>query len=127
MSNILDSQELINGNTQQELADRWWRQTSSTPDNVNPFITDDSRDPRGRRGSVERHQNFQSESPNGVSFLGGIVSGAIESPAVRTIVAEPDTVYFAPFGNQLADNTTEDFSPDSDFPGGVCPYSATPS
>ena len=51
------------------------------------FITDDSRDPRGRRGSVERHENFQSKSPNGVSLFGGIFSGAIESPAVRTIVA----------------------------------------
>lgn len=118
MSHILGSEELINGNDQRELSDRWWVQTNSTPNNVNPFVTDDKNDPRGRRGSVERHEEFQSESPDGVSFLGGILSGAIESPAMRTIVGRSDTVYFAPFVNQSADNTTDDFAPDSDFPGG---------
>jgi Ca2+-binding RTX toxin-like protein len=118
MSRILGSQELINGNTQQELADRWWAQTFSTPADVNPFIIDDATDPRGRRGSVERYENFQSKSPDGVSFLGGIISGAIDSPAFRTIVGRTDTVYFAPFANQVVDNTTDDFSSNSDFPGG---------
>ncbi len=113
---ILGAQELINGNTQQELADRWWAQTLSTPFNINPFVTDDSTDPRGRRGSVERHENFQLKSPNGVSFLGGILSG--NSPATRTIVGRPGIVYFAPFANQLVDNTTVDSSPEAGFPGG---------
>ena len=120
---VVPPDEDIGGRSQQKLADRWWGQTLSTPDNVNPFITDDSRDPRGRRGSIERHENFQSESPDGVSFLGGILSRAIKPPAVRTIVAEDEIVYFAPFANQLVDNTTEDSSPDSEFPGG---YALTP-
>ncbi len=118
MSRILGSKELINENTQQELADQWLAQTLSTSDDFNPFITDDFTDQRGRRGSVERHENFQSKSPDGVSLLGGILSGAIPSPAVRTIVAEPETVYFAPFGNQGADNTTVNSSPEAEFPGG---------
>ena len=115
---ILGAQELINGNTQQELADRWSAQTLSTPFNINPFVTDDRTDPRGRRGSVERHENFQLKSPNGVSFLGGILSETIDSSATRTIVGRPGIVYFAPFANIFPDNTTVDSSPGADFPGG---------
>jgi Ca2+-binding RTX toxin-like protein len=118
MSRILGSQELINGKTQQYLADRWSAQTLSTSNLANPFTSDDTRDPLGKRGSVERHENFQLESPQGVAFIGGAFAGQIDSPVVRTIVGRPDTVYFAPFSNQLVDNTTDNFSPDSPFPGG---------
>jgi RTX calcium-binding nonapeptide repeat (4 copies) len=118
MSKILGNQELINGQTQQYLADRWYAQTLSTSNDINPFTSDDSRDPLGRRGSVERHENFQLESPQGVAFLGGGFAGQIDSPIVRTIVGRSDTVYFAPFANQLVDNTTDNFSPDAPFPGG---------
>lgn len=119
MSMILKSDRLINGNTQNFLADRWTTQTFSTPAAINPFVVDDASDPRGRRGSVERHENFQLASPKGVSFLGGTFGS---SPIFRTIVGRNDTVYFAPFANQVVDNTTSNFSPDSGFSGGY-PFS----
>ena len=118
MFRILESNELISGNTQQALADRWWVQTLSTSVTTNPFAADDDRDPRGRRGSVARHENFNQDSPDGVSFLGGTILGTIASPAKRTIIGQDDNIYFAPFANQPADNTTEDSSPEADFPGG---------
>ncbi len=117
-NHIFDSSELIQGNTQQDLANHWFAQLLSTEDPNNPFISDDERDPMGRRGSVIRHNNFQARSPDGVSFIGGVFSGAIDSPATRTIVAEANTVYFTPLAVQGGDNTTENPDPQAEFPAG---------
>ena len=124
MPNILDSSESIGGYSQQELAEIWGIQTFSTPGdtdpsvNIHPFVVEssDSLDPRGKRGTIENHENFNADSPDGVNFLGGVFNG--EAGVTRTIVGNPDVVYFAPFVNQFGNNTTIDSSPDTDFPGG---------
>lgn len=119
-STILSSNTLIDGYTQQALSDLLVKQTYSTPYEVNPIFFDDSTDSRGRRGSVERSDSLQSTSANGVTLLVGSFG---DSPIVRTIVGGSDTIYFAPFLNQLADNTTDNTNPKSAFPGG---YALTP-
>lgn len=121
MSRILSSEELINGYTQQELAEQWVVQVNSIFEEDSPFNLSDTDNSRGRRGTIERHRSFQAMSPEGVFFLGGSVvleTDPVAPPAVRTIVGQKDTVYFAPFVNLFVDNTTNDSSPDSEFPGG---------
>ena len=112
MSRILDSDELIGGNTQQALADQLTTQILST----DAVLFHDRTDPRGRRGTIERHDNLQAAAPDGVSLLVGVLGGG--EAVVRTIVEQPGTIYFAPFANLFVDNTTDDSSPDSGFPGG---------
>jgi RTX calcium-binding nonapeptide repeat (4 copies) len=123
----LDPTESISGYTQHELADLWGQQTGSTPVAVNPSVLDDSTDPRGRRGSMERYEAFQKGLPNGVSFIGGVLTAIkVLPPEIhRTIVGQPSTTYFAPFVNILADNTVFDFNLDDidPFIGG---YPLTP-
>ncbi|HEY9622376.1 MAG TPA: hypothetical protein V6C78_18605 [Crinalium sp.] len=115
MSPILPSTSLINGNTQQKLADQWWAKVFSTSADNSTIFLGDKNDPRGRRGSLTRHQNYQSTSPKGVSFLVEVFGGGT---ATRTIVGKPNTIYFAPFVNTSSDNTTDNVSPSSGFPGG---------
>lgn len=67
MSRIIGSLELIKGNTQEYLANQWVVQINSALDDGNPLISDDT-GLRGRRGSLERHESFQLESPDGVSL-----------------------------------------------------------
>ena len=106
MSNVLDSQELINGLSQQELADQWGVQVLSVAPDMNPFFNSDNLNSRGKRGTIELHDSLNSDSPDGVYFLGGTFIG--ENPVVHTIVGQSNIVYFTPFVNQFADNTTDD-------------------
>lgn len=126
MSTILSSDISIGKYTQQALSDEWVKQANSTPIEENPFFTDDLTNRRGRRGSVELNNSFQTASPEGITFLGGflyVLGGpeAPETPLTRTIIGQPDITYFAPFSNQVADNTTPD--PINVFPGN---YPLTP-
>ncbi|MGK7899004.1 MAG: calcium-binding protein [Xenococcus sp. (in: cyanobacteria)] len=106
-TSVLPSDELIKGFTQQELAELWTVKALSTDSEINPFFSSDSLNPRGKRGTVENHDNLNSDSPNGVYFLGGTFIGG--DPVVRTIIGQGKyTTYFTPFVNQFADNTTED-------------------
>ncbi|MBR8826498.1 MAG: hypothetical protein DSM107014_01095 [Gomphosphaeria aponina SAG 52.96 = DSM 107014] len=116
MSQILGSQELIQGYSQEDLANQLAAQIISLPESLNPVVIDDDTDPRGKRGSQERYENFQVESLDGVAFLSGIFN--FDAPAIRTIVGQDEVVYFAPFVNISLDNTTDDFSPGAGFPGG---------
>ena len=113
MSRILLRKERVGGFTQRELADQWVIQNNSTPAEDSPFSFNDATDPRGRRGSLERHESYQQNSPDGVTFLGGSVvqdpqAGEEVPPAQRSILGNADTTYFAPFLNVFIDNTTED-------------------
>ena len=126
MSQVLPGNQSINGRTQGELAERWVAQVNSISETDSPFNTNDELNPRGRRGTIELHESFQADSPEGVFFLGGSVvlnTVPVPPPAVRTIVNQAGTTYFAPFVNILVDNTTNDFAPTSEFPGG---YAFTP-
>jgi Ca2+-binding RTX toxin-like protein len=120
MSVILSSSKSIHGLSQQQLADLWWAKTLSTPYDTNPIFWDDATNPRGKRGSVELNTIFQAESPTGISLLQGTFGNL---PVVRTIVGQPNTVYFAPFATTVFDNTTDNFSSSSIFAGG---YALTP-
>ena len=70
-----------------ELGDLWWISAYGTPDDSSPLTQDDSTDPLGRRGTVERHIEFNRNSPEGVFF----VVGALENGEYkRTIVVGGD-------------------------------------
>ena len=115
MAEILTRNIKVEGLTQRELADAWGIKNNSTATDDSPLFSDDFSDPRGRRGSLERHENFQEGIPDGVTFLGGSVveepqNGEPVAPATRTIVRDVETTYFAPLINTFIDNTTDDIT-----------------
>lgn len=116
---ILSPSAIINGLSQAELGDQWWKKIHSIPIDKHFGIVDDGTDARGRRGSVEKALEAQFDETT--LFIGGgfgeITQGlpSAINPIKRTIVLPQNGVstIFLPILNGWYDNVVEDL--DSGF------------
>ena len=87
----------INGVPQDIWADRWYQWNNPLPDDKNPADFDDSSDPKGRLGSLEKAQEGQDDD---VFYLVGSFSEGEEFDIPeRTIIVPGDKKVFLPIVN----------------------------
>ena len=107
------------GKSMNQLGDEWWIRAFGTPEDSNPFVKDDFTDPRGRRGSVERANEFNAGVPDPIFFLGGTFSSIEEllsRPQIeRTVLVPEGDVLVFPTIN-TAEPDAYDRLPDGTFP-----------
>jgi Ca2+-binding RTX toxin-like protein len=118
LAKVLAPSATINGLSQAQLGDEWWKTIYSIPLDQHFGVVDDATDPRGRRGSAEKA--LEARFDRSTLFIGGAfgeISNRDPGEAVeinRTIVLPNNgkVTAFLPLLNGSLDNIIENPGPD---------------
>ena len=103
------------GKSMPELGDKWSKGFFGLPEKLNPYVVDDTTDPRGKRGSVERAKIANTLTPDPIFFLGGSPSAVNLPNPVRSAVVSEDDVLVFPIINTIEPDAF-DRLPNGTFP-----------
>ena len=125
-ASVLAPTEAVNGLSQAQLGDEWWRTIYAIPANEHFGLVDDATDRNGRRGSVEKGREAQFNGS--VLFIGGAfgdITNNVGTDEVlrlqRTVVLpkEGNATVFLPLLNIAADNLVNDLNNPENLAGNL--------